>query len=375
MSVFGGFLFVAALLFSIGLHEAGHLATAKRFGIKATQFFIGFGPKIWSTHRGETEYGVKALPLGGFVKIAGMNPFEDIAPEDRNRVFKAKPAWQRAIVLAAGSFTHFVLAFVIAIATFSLIGVADVDRPTTTIESVSAQVDGEPSPARAAGLEAGDTIVAVQDERVSSWSETIEILKARPGKRTRITIERDGVERTVTAVLATHRPGETERVGFLGVGPTYENTRLGLLDSVGESGVLLGRGTVESLKGLASLFSPSMLSRLFGQLTGTVERAPEDPATVVGLTGTAGGLASQGDFSTFFLLIAAFNIFIGVANLLPLPPLDGGHLAVLAYEKIRGREVDIRKLIPITATVITIFGSLFLLLLVLDITQPISPPR
>ena len=374
MSALGGFLFVFALVFSIALHEAGHLISAKRFGIKAYQYFIGFGPKIWSFQRGETEYGIKALPLGGFVRIAGMNPFEEVPPEDRDRVFKAKAPWKRAIVLAAGSFTHFVLAFVIAVGVFTFAAIPDFDSPTTTVASVSATFEGERSPAARAGFEPGDVILRVDGVPVETWDAAVAELRARPGERIPITIERDGERMRLTATLATNRP-DGEAVGFLGVGPDYESTRLGFGSAVVESGELLWDGTVASLQGLANLFTPSSLGQLFGQLTGDRERDLDSPTTVVGLTGTAGGLAGSGDFVAFFLLIAAFNIFIGIANLLPLPPLDGGHLAVLAYEKIRGREVDIRKLIPVSALVIAIFGSLFLLLLILDITQPISIPR
>ncbi len=372
MNGLGAFAFVAVLLFSIGLHELGHLLTAKRFGIKATHYFIGFGPKLWSTTRGETEYGVKALPLGGFVRIAGMNPFEEIAPEDRDRVFKAKPAWQRAIVLAAGSFTHFLLGFVILALVFAI---SAVPQATQTIDEVTEEFEGGPSPAAAAGLMPGDTIIAVAGERVGTWSETVEALRERPGERTRIRIERDGQRITVTARLADHHPDAEGEIGFLGVAPAVEEVRVSPVVAVRDAGRDLGRGMWLSLRGLAQVFSPQQLGEVFQQLSGNAPRDINDPTTIVGLTGQAGSLAGGGNFSGFFLLIAAFNIFIGVANLLPLPPLDGGHLAVLAYEKVTRREVDLRKLIPITVTVISVFGFLFLALLVLDITQPIQLPQ
>jgi membrane-associated protease RseP (regulator of RpoE activity) len=377
LSTLFGFLFVALLLFSIALHEFGHLITAKMTGMKVHQYFIGFGPKLWSTQRGETEYGVKALPLGGFVRIAGMNPYEEIEPEDSDRVYKAKKPWQRAIVLSAGSFTHFVLAMLILAMVFMLSDTPDFDRPTTTVGAVSQTLDdGSQSPARAAGIEVGDRIIAVHGTRVDTWDETIAALQARPEQRTRIRIERAGDRLTLTATLADHVPvGETERVGFLGVGPRFESIDYGFFSAVGEGGKTIARGTVLSLKGLKNIVAPSTFSDIAAKISGSRPRTLDDPATVVGLTGHAGQLGRAGDWAGLFLLIAAFNIFIGVANMLPLPPLDGGHLAVLAYEKIRRRDVDVRKLIPISATVILFFGTLFLMLLVLEISQPISLPQ
>ncbi|HEX9776458.1 MAG TPA: M50 family metallopeptidase [Actinomycetota bacterium] len=367
MSSLGAFLFVVALLFSIGLHELGHLGTAKMFGIKVQQYFIGFGPKIWSTFRGETEYGVKALPLGGFVRIAGMNPFEEIPPEDAGRVFKAKKPWQRAIVLAAGSFTHFVLAIVILVAVLAATGKPEAQP---VIGRIADGVEGRPAPSTAAGFEEGDRFVEIDGIVVTSWDQMVELLHDRPGETVEILVERDGERLTLRPALEPAKPDGTP-VGYLGVGPALETVPYSFGGVFVESGKQFGEAIVGSLKGLQSIFSPSSLNRIFSQIAGDTERTSQDPATIVGLTDQAGNLASTGDFTTFFLLIAAFNIFIGVANLLPLPPLDGGHLAVLAFEKVSRKDVDMRKLLPVTATVIFLFGSLFFMLLWLDITNPL----
>ncbi|MFA5891655.1 MAG: M50 family metallopeptidase [Actinomycetota bacterium] len=370
MSAVGVIIFIGAILASIGLHEFGHFIAAKRFRIKVEQFFIGFGPRVWSVRRGETEYGIKALPLGGYVRIAGMNPFEEIAPEDRDRVFKARKPWQRAIVLGAGSFTHFVLAAAIITVILSMIGVPDFDRPTTTVESVTATVNGDRSPAAQAGIVRGDTIVSVAGARVRSWQHAVDLIKARPGEITEIVFLHEGQTRRAEVRIADHKPDGT-KVGFLGVGPRFDVLKRSVFGAAGESFVQIGRGAWASLLAIKDLFSPHSLGRLFKVVTGTEQRLPTDPATVVGIGQQAGGLARTGDFAGLFYLIAGFNVFIGVANLLPLPPLDGGHLAVLAYEKIRGRDVDMRRLLPVTAAVISIFGSLFLLLLYLDIVKPL----
>lgn len=370
----GVLLFVAALLFSIGLHEFGHFISAKRFGIKVEQFFIGFGPKLWSVHRGETEYGVKAIPLGGYVRIAGMNPFEDIAPEDRERVFKAKKPWKRAIVLAAGSFTHFVLGLILIAGTLMAFGELDTDHPTPTVSRVSAALDdGTPSPAVQAGIKPGDQLVAIDGNQITDWTTAQALIKERGGQPATVSIRRAGEPLDLVVQIAKRAPekGKPE-VGFIGISPTFPVVRPGPLVSIRQAGSTVGRWVVDDLVALKNLFSPSSLNRIFQQVAGREERTTQDPSSVVGLAGHAGGLAREGDYATFLYTIAAFNIFIGVANLLPLPPLDGGHLAVLAYEKITRRSVDMRKLIPLTATVISIFGALFLMLLFLDIARPIQ---
>jgi membrane-associated protease RseP (regulator of RpoE activity) len=372
MSAFGILLFVLAIIGSIGLHEFGHFIAAKRFGIKVEQFFIGFGPRLWSIRRGETEYGVKAFPLGGYVRIAGMNPFEEVAPEDHDRVFKARKPWQRAIVLGAGSFTHFVLAAGLIAGILAIPGIPDPDRPTTTVRAISATLDGEPSPAVRAGIREGDRVLAIDGVAVTSWNEAVDLIHDRPAQTVPVKLQRRDQILTVSATIADHKPDGT-KVGFLGVGPEFVIVRRNPAAAVVEAGRQIGTGVKASILAFGDIFSPSTIRRLFSVAAGNTERSAEDPATVVGIGGQAGGLARRGDFAGLFYLFAGFNIFIGVANLLPLPPLDGGHLAVLAFEKASGRTVDMRRLIPLTAAVISLFGSLFMLLLYLDIVRPLPP--
>ncbi len=366
----GVYLFIVALLFSIGLHEFGHFITAKKFGIKVEQFFIGFGPKLWSVRKGETEYGVKALPLGGFVRIAGMNPFQEIPPEDIDRVFKAKRPWKRAIVLAAGSFTHFLLGLLIVALTLMFAGQENPDRPLRTIDSISQTFEGAPSPAVRGGIKPGDELIAIDGNKVTTWQQGVDLFHTRGGKTARVTVRRGTQTLQLQVPIADHKPDGT-KVGFIGISPAFAIEKPGPITAFGRAGRSTGEFMWQSLVGIKNLFSPSSLSRLFNQVIGRQEREITDPGTVVGLAGQAGQLARAGDYRAFILTIAAFNIFIGVANLLPLPPLDGGHLAVLAYEKVARREVDMRKLIPLTATVISVFGFLFLMLLYLDIVRPL----
>ena len=369
MTGLGVLIFIVFVLIAIGLHEFGHFATAKAFGIKVERFFIGFGPKIWSTTRGETEYGVSAFPLGGYVRIAGMNPLEEIKPEDRPRTFKAKPAWQRAIVLAAGSITHFIVALIIIAAILSIAGEPDPDRPTLTMGSVGSSV-GPQTPAQKAGMKPGDRVVAAAGATVRDWDAFVKVIHAHGGETIPLVVVRDGKRLTLNATLDPKNP-RGQNVGFLGVSPRVEIVHHSIPASIGRASTQVGSLMKESLVAFKNVFAPSTLKRLFQVAVGQEERKPEDPTTIVGVGKQAGDLARTGDFAGLFLTVAVFNVFIGVVNLLPLPPLDGGHLAVLSYEKISRRDVDMRRLLPITAMVLTVFGLLFVLLLYSDIVNPL----
>lgn len=383
MSTVGILIFVVFVLLAIGIHEFGHFITAKAFKIKVEKFFIGFGPKLWSVKRGDTEYGIAAFPLGGYVRIAGMNPLEEIAPEDQPRTFKAKPAWQRAIVLATGSITHFLMALFILAIILATVGETDYDRATLTIGAVGSGTDGELTPSQEAGLKPGDRVVAVAGQRVDAWSDVQQAISSRPGQTIEIVVDRSEQQLTLRATLDSCIRLESGRVdcdaepgaktiGFLGVSPKFATIDRSLGASIVESGRQIGVGMWQSLVAFKNIFAPSSLNRMVQVAIGNEERKPDDPSSIVGIGRLSAEAASQRDFKTVFLYIISFNVFIGVANLLPLPPLDGGHLAVLGYEKLTRREVDVRRLIPITAMVIAIFAFIFLLATAGDIFNPLK---
>src|ERR687895_2150937 len=187
---FGILWFVVAIVIIIMIHEAGHLYFAKRYGFKATKFFMGFGPTLWSTTKGETEYGVKALPLGGFVKIVGMNPYEDVAPEDAPRSYPNRPRWQRALLLVAGSATHWVVAFVLLVVTAMTIGFPT-GEATNEVGAVETRVRGVESPAAEAGFQPGDEILEVEGTATDSWDETRRLIRSSSGP-TEFVVSRDG---------------------------------------------------------------------------------------------------------------------------------------------------------------------------------------
>jgi regulator of sigma E protease len=474
-------LFVVGILGAIMLHEWGHFWTARRFGMRADRFFLGFGPTLWSTRRGETEYGVKALPLGGFVRIKGMSPIDDrlapvpdavLDPElvaadrrtvagaegvevlevpavpeptwqrlrdelatrgtptatiddivrrtratagsdatrdevgqvltevlttevsdtgrvgdlhhrllrgDEGRFFADRPARERAIVLVAGSAMHFIIAVALL-----FVGFAVLAQPTV-VPAVDRFTEG--SVAEAAGMEPGDRLLSVAGTRSDDFEELRQAIQAHPGEPIDVVVERDAepVRIEVTPTPAED-PVTGEIVGQLGFYPTIVEQRLPLDDAlyetfVGETSVTaLTVGTVESL---GRVFGPEGIGSIFAQVEGTEAR---DAGGAVSLPGVV-GLAGEGTalFGPLFLImmLANVNVFVGIFNLLPLPPLDGGHLAVLGVERgvnavrrHRGKRpdftVDPRAVAAVAVPVIVIIGTVSLALVWLDLTNPIS---
>ena len=369
----GILLFVLGVLIMILAHEAGHFLTAKWFGIKVEEFFVGFGPRLWSFRRGETEYGIKAIPAGGYVRIAGMNPFQEPAPEDRDRVFTAKPAWQRAIVLVTGSLTHFVLAFLTLVVIFGVVGQASRFRPQ--VVAVERQLDGVASPAFQAGLRPGDQVVAVAGQPVDYESFSGAVTRS-VGREVTLVVQRDGRELRLRMEPVLSEV-EGRRIGRLGVvvspGEVLARQRAGPLETVQRSAEFTGRMVVGSFQAIGRVFGPEGLGRL-GELLGGDRRRLDDPVGIVGAARVSGQAVQAGQFESFLLLFAFFNVFVGIVNLLPLPPLDGGHLAVLAWEKVTGRRVDPRKLIPITAVVAGFLILFTISMLYLDVVRPLPNP-
>ena len=387
-SLLGIALFVLALMLAIFLHEGGHFTTAKLFGMKVERFFLGFGPTVWSFRRGETEYGVKAFPLGGFCKIAGMSPYENdgnFLEEDRSagrpaaeptppeRQFRNKPAWQRAIVLAAGSITHFVVAILLTWVVLVAIGIGT-GQATTTIDRTVPLTAGAASPAQTGGLEGGDQIVAVAGRPVNSFDKLRAALSDKGGKRITIEYVRDG-ERRSTTVVAASQDGR----GFLGFQPTEETRRIGVLAAIPESIKLFWDTTVATVKGLG------------GFVTGLADRmrAPEaapaggggggevtggGPIGIVGITRLAGQAVANNQWAIFIAILIQLNIVVGVFNLLPLPPMDGGYLAFVLWQVVTRREVDLRKVVPVAALIVGLLVMLTVGLVWLDITNPVPYP-
>lgn len=379
-------LFIVVIVGSIMLHEAGHFGTARAFGMKAERFFFGFGPTLWSTHRGETEYGVKAIPAGGFVKIAGMNRYEEIDAGDTDRAFFSKPAWQRFVVLVAGSFTHFVLAAIllfVGMAFFSLPRLVD-GGPVRTAE-IAEVVDG--SPASAAGLAAGDVIVAIGGAPVDTFEQVRDAVAARPGERTELTVRRDGATRTLAVTPdAVTEDGTT--FGRIGAASSNELAFQEWTPAEAAVGLVVGdyslpAQTARALSGIAQVFTPDSIAAWLAQADAETPRTADGPISLIGAGQAADALADVGAFSSVIILLASLQIVIGALNLLPLPPFDGGHVAVLLVEsgvnavrRLRGEpadwQVDPASLMPLTLAVLLLFGLVAVTAFYIDIVNPVS---
>jgi membrane-associated protease RseP (regulator of RpoE activity) len=386
-SLLGIALFVLALMLAIFLHEGGHFTTAKLFGMKVERFFLGFGPTIWSFRRGETEYGIKALPLGGFCKIAGMSPYENdgsfleadrsandgATPAPPERQFRNKPAWQRSIVLAAGSITHFLVAILLTWMVLVAIGIGT-GQATTTIDRTVPLTAGAASPAQTGGLEGGDQIVAVAGRPVNSFDELRAALSDKGGKRITIEYVRDG-ERRSTTVVAASQDGR----GFLGFQPTEATRRIGVLAAIPESVELFWRTTVDTVKGLGG-FVTGLADRMSGPQAapsgggGGGGAVSGGPVGIVGITRLAGQAVANNQWAIFIAILIQLNIVVGVFNLLPLPPMDGGYLAFVLWQVVTRREVDLRKVVPVAALIVGLLVMLTVGLVWLDITNPVPYP-
>ncbi|HET9722817.1 MAG TPA: M50 family metallopeptidase [Actinomycetota bacterium] len=359
---------VVALIAVIVVHELAHFGVAKAFGIMVTEFFVGFGPRIWSTRRGETEYGVKWIPAGGYVKIAGMNPYETVKPEDLPRTFGAKPIWQRALVIVAGPATHFVLAFVLFALWLGLVGEQVPNSPI--VSEVAPTLGGEPSPASVAGLQAGDRIVRIGDIDDPLDSELVAYTREHVGEPIAFVVERDGERFTVT-IAPVPATVAGERVGRIGVLLDWAREERGVLGSLAGGANLVVRSIGDIAGSLGRVFGPEGIGRVAELVFTDAPRQPTDAGSLVAIGQAAGQTASAGNPADLLALFAFVNVVIGFLNLLPLPPFDGGHLAVLAIEKVRGKPVDMRKVVPVSLAVATFFIVLTVSFVYLDIVKPI----
>ena len=409
MTTVGILAFVVALLVSVMLHEAGHFFTARHFGMKATQFFVGFGPTLWSRRSGETEYGVKAIPAGGFVKIIGMTPLEEVEPGDENRVFYKQPAGRKTVVLAAGSTVHFLICIVLVFGTIFALGIPDATAPVlakpqdclvlsiTADAKIPSSVKGKdrtcpagtvPGVAAAAGIQAGDRVLSANGRKISKYTDFQKAVRASAGTQLDVVVQRHGQRKTLslTPLLAT-RPSLTNdkdnvQVGAIGVAPDQNTLRhVGLVHAFGETGTQLGAlvtGTWDTLtKKLGSL--------------GSVYDKNRDPTGFVGVVGVSrvsgevfnAPIPFTTRLAGFLFIVAGLNLFVGIFNLLPLLPLDGGHIAVVFFEALRDRvrrargyigdiqRVDYNKLMPLTFAVVVLFAGFSVWLLGADIVNPI----
>lgn len=377
MQIIGILGFIAALLLSVMIHEFGHYLTAKRYGMKVSEFFLGFGSRIWSTKRGETEFGLKAIPAGGYCKIEGMTP-NDVMPEgEESRAFYTAKSSQKLIVLGAGSFLHFVLGYILLFVLFAGVGT---NQLLPTINQV---VKG--SAAQSVGILAGDEVLAINGKQIDNWYKDVQIIRNSKGAPLTLLIKRGTEEIIISASAKLETIDGTERY-VLGIINDVGIKRSDFATAAKNSAIVTKDFLVQSVKSLIKL--PSKIPALWGQAVSGETRDPNGLVGVVGVARVSGqavgsdALSITERLSTFILIIASLNIFVGLFNLLPILPLDGGHMAVAIADEIRafiarlrGRArpaaIDVTLLTPITMVVFVILAALTVLLLIADIVNPV----
>jgi membrane-associated protease RseP (regulator of RpoE activity) len=404
MFVLGIVLFALAILVSVALHECGHMWVARATGMKVRRYFVGFGPTLWSTMRpnrlGYTEYGLKAVPLGGFCDIAGMTSVEELAPEDRQYAMYRQKVWKRVAVLFAGPGTNFVIGLVLLYGIAVVWGLPNLHPPTTAIVGETACVSPEvtkgklgdcngPGPAALAGIKPGDTVVKVDGTDISTFEEMVAAVRKLDAP-TPFVVQRteNGQAREFTTtvdVTKTQRwtkegNGTPTDVGAVGIaaaqfGPTQYNPLSAAPATVAFTGDLM----VELGKSLAKI--PTKVGALWHSIGGG-ERDPNTPISVVGASIIGGDTVDAGLWVAFWFFLAQLNFVLGAVNLVPLLPFDGGHIAIAVYEKIRnmirsargkvaGAPVNYLKLMPATYVVLVVVGGYMLLTVTADLVNPI----
>ena len=399
---------VAALVLMVMLHEFGHFITAKASGMKVTEFFFGFGPRLWSIRRGETEYGVKAIPMGGYVRIVGMTSLEEVAPQDEPRSYREATFPRRLLVAVSGSAMQFIIAFVLL---FVMIAFTGLPRSAPLEISGLTAYSNRSNPAQAAGVRPGDTLVAVDGHHYASVTRFISFIEDHPGDTVSLTVRRAGRLMTLpvhvidgrTADLASdHDQPEKQGnrpVGVIGVDLGADQlVTTSVLDAIPRSGVMLGRVIQATGDGFAQVFSFHGLSTFVHEVA-TARNAPSSSSSTGGASSTqstsssrSGELLSlpgavdiaaqalRNNVSELLYILVAINLFVGMANLFPMLPLDGGHVAIAIYERIRSRRnrpyhADVRKLMPVAYAFLAVLILLGLSALYVNIVQPPSLPH
>ena len=382
---------VASIIVIVMVHELGHFLAAKRGGMKVTEYFVGFGPRLWSFRRGETEYGVKALPLGGYVKIPGMTNLEETDPADESRLYREQPFHARLLVAVAGSAMHFLMAFVLLWVLLTFVGVPNSSQ--VQIQGLN-PVGGRTSPAAAGGIVAGDVIVSVDGKVIGGDVTALtSAIHDHPDQPLTVVVDRQGRHKTLTVTPVNGRvlhekdsapPSGSTPFGLIGVSFGSPVQTRSAWSAVASTGAELGHFAWASMAGVGHLFSPSGVTQRFDQVT-SAKAASQATAngtraqSIVGIVQTATQAAHAGIGDYLYILIV-INIFFGIFNLFPMLPLDGGHVAIAVYEKIRtGRRkvlyhADVAKLMPFTWLFMVFLVVLIVPALLTDILHPMANP-
>ena len=363
------FLTIALLTLFVVLHELGHYISAKRSKIAVSEFFVGFGPKLFSFKKNDTEYGLKALPLGGYVKIPGMDENEEVDGYEAEELFHTATWTKKLYIASSGIIVNFLLAWLILFSIFTFYGV---EQPTLEIETIGvSSVDPlTEAPSSIAGLKVGDVITSFNGNEVNSWNELVSYIEVNPNKFVSIGYFRNNQSYLTTTTLESRMISNTES-GYLGVSPKIQNQKLGIIESISATTLVEIEMTKAAVDGIFTLFSPQNLQTLLGTYSGEIVPDEARPLSPIGLA-QAGNQIAEAGYVNLFTLLAFVNIFLAVFNSIPLVPLDGGRVVLALYEGITGKKIPDRKLYPLAAVVIFVFIFLGITAFYLDITQPIK---
>lgn len=372
----GGLTALVALVLFITAHEAGHFFAAKAAGMKVTEFFLGFGPRLWSFKRGETEYGIKPIPAGAYVKVVGMSALEDVPPEDIGRTYREKSFPAKAFVVLSGVGANFLIAYLMFFGLSLAQGqvVIEDGEPVMlpAVRAVVAEIDGQPTAAALAGLQPDDEIISVDGQPTPDWDSLLAALSPRPDEEVVLVIERAGEQVTVDVALGSRVDEETgERIGFLGLAPQYAIEDVGVPTAAVKAGSDLVRGVRFTFESFSRLLRFDTIVDLAGGLAGDEVPDESRPVSLIGVV-QIGAQADEFGWVNFMYLLALINVILGTLNAVPLYPLDGGHFAVAVYERITGRQADVRKLVPVAVAVVGVLSIIGLLAMLLDIVNPIE---
>jgi len=362
-------VFVLGLLICVFLHELGHFVTARLTGMKATQFFLFMGPKLWSFKRGETEYGVRAYPVGAFVRIIGMNNLDEVDPADEARAYRNKSYPRRLLVITAGSLMHMLIAVSLIATVFAVNG--------QRVESGRVGVGvADAGPAASAGLRDNDIIVSIDGVQPSTPEQFVaEIRSHQPKDVVHLVIDRDGRTLPFDVTLGSNpNPGETFGSAYLGVSSGEELvwSNAPVSHAVPDALRDLRSKSWETVTGVVRVLNPVTI---WGHLAGTDDDPTTRPSTVIGISRATDDVGIQTGFAGVMLMLAYVNIFIGLFNMLPLLPFDGGHAAIATYERLRSRRgrkpyrADINKMVPVAMMTMVLLAFIFVSALYLDIVK------
>ena len=397
-----GLVVVLSFVVMLVLHELGHLLVARWSGMQVTEFFIGFGPRLWSVRRGECTYGVKAIPAGAYVRITGMTNLDEVDPAVEHRTYRAQSYPRRLAVALAGSATHFGVALLLLFVLYGLVGTPDPDR-----WMVGEVVPG--TTAAAIDVRSGDRILSVDGVEVHDFGDFGAVVRSSPGEVVEVVVERDGARSVVRAIIGERLGADGVAHGFFGVGRERPLVTVGPMAAAWDALERFGDLTVLSVDGLASFFSPDGLTRFFtgalpdggtdrgsvqgsgsgstvhgdaagvrtgGSTGGVVAPDDADDERLLSIYGAArlGGAMLADGWATYLWFLVLVNVFIGVFNLVPLLPLDGGHVAIATYERLRsfgGRRhtADAAKLVPVTWAVVSLLVLVGMVALYRDIVD------